>query len=531
MAGAADGDEVARARSLLARATELDRGGDPLAAWDLCQEAAELARAGQSPALLADAATTLRQTDDLRLMPQVHALCVEAMAGLPVEDLRRRTQVESLLRATASPWARAALERPAGDPETRFAELQAAHTAALAPERVHERLTLGDEAVALGRRFGSLEHTVWGLARRLDAMAQLGDRAGTDADLSLLAEVVRRVGQPSWTSYLLRVRAELAFWDGQLSTARSLADQSLLASPQDPRTRWLHLVQTEALARWNGQGLMDAEKAVRTAVRDAPYFARGWMALTLVALDRTDEARTIWAGLAPRVDSVPVGAPESLITRVGHAQLCVALADGASAEAAYEALVPWSHLYGCGGADSPSSGPVDLVLGRLATLRGESELAAGHLGRALARAQGSLALPFVAAARLALAELAAAEGRRTELETEARSARVLAASMGLVFVERAAIELLGRQRLSRGLLTAREEEVIALVAADLTNRQIAERLMVSERTVENHVSHALAKAGLATRAGLAAWYVGLPKTVTVGPDSRSSAGSPRPRRT
>ena len=495
---------------MLRLATTLDRSGDQLAAWELCQQVAGVARSASSAALLADAATALRVVDDLRLRPQVHALCLEALAGLSGAEQARRARVRATLRSTANPWARqSAPEHRDADPEARFRELQAAYATSLSPDLVHERLALGDEAVALGHRCGQLEYTVWGLARRLDVMAQLGDRIGTDAELEEFDEIVRRIGEPSWTAHLLRVRAGVAAWDGRLDEARELADRSLLASPQDPRTRWLHLVLVEHFARWDGRGLDEAEAAVRQAVADAPYFARGWLALTLVALGRTEEARAIWVGLGPHVGAVPTGAPESLITRVGHAELCVALHDVASAPATYDALLPWAHLYGCGGADTPSTGPADLVLGRLAILRGELESAAVHLATALSRSQAGAALPFIADGHLALAELAAAEGRRSELEVEARTARDLAASMGLVFVERAATELLGRHRRSRGLLTAREEEVVALVAADLTNQQIAERLVVSERTVENHVSHALAKAGMATRAGLAAWYVGL----------------------
>jgi DNA-binding CsgD family transcriptional regulator len=52
-------------------------------------------------------------------------------------------------------------------------------------------------------------------------------------------------------------------------------------------------------------------------------------------------------------------------------------------------------------------------------------------------------------------------------------------------------------------LTGREREVIALVARGLTNRQIAARLHVSERTVDSHVHHAFTKLGLHHREELA----------------------------
>jgi DNA-binding NarL/FixJ family response regulator len=49
-------------------------------------------------------------------------------------------------------------------------------------------------------------------------------------------------------------------------------------------------------------------------------------------------------------------------------------------------------------------------------------------------------------------------------------------------------------------LTDREMEVLALLAAGLTNSAIAARLTLSGRTVENHVSAILRKLGARTRA-------------------------------
>jgi DNA-binding CsgD family transcriptional regulator len=57
------------------------------------------------------------------------------------------------------------------------------------------------------------------------------------------------------------------------------------------------------------------------------------------------------------------------------------------------------------------------------------------------------------------------------------------------------------------LLTPREREVAELVAAGLSNRQIAERLVISERTAEAHVEHIRAKLECRSRAQVAAWFV------------------------
>ncbi len=58
-----------------------------------------------------------------------------------------------------------------------------------------------------------------------------------------------------------------------------------------------------------------------------------------------------------------------------------------------------------------------------------------------------------------------------------------------------------------GGLTERERSVAALIARGQSNREIADQLVVSERTVESHVANILSKLGFASRTQVAAWVV------------------------
>ncbi|MHB8394237.1 MAG: response regulator transcription factor [Candidatus Dormibacteria bacterium] len=72
-------------------------------------------------------------------------------------------------------------------------------------------------------------------------------------------------------------------------------------------------------------------------------------------------------------------------------------------------------------------------------------------------------------------------------------------------------------------LSQREIEVLSCMAGEMTNREIAVSLFLSENTVKTHVSHILAKLGAMDRAGavLRAWKQGLIPTVPDDPQLRN----------
>jgi DNA-binding CsgD family transcriptional regulator len=63
----------------------------------------------------------------------------------------------------------------------------------------------------------------------------------------------------------------------------------------------------------------------------------------------------------------------------------------------------------------------------------------------------------------------------------------------------------GESRQGATQLSPREQQVAALLANGLTNRQIAEQLVVSQRTVASHIEHILEKLGFASRHQVGVW--------------------------
>jgi DNA-binding NarL/FixJ family response regulator len=66
-----------------------------------------------------------------------------------------------------------------------------------------------------------------------------------------------------------------------------------------------------------------------------------------------------------------------------------------------------------------------------------------------------------------------------------------------------------RDRLAPDALSAREAEIMSMIAAGHTNGQIAATLVVAEKTVKNHVNRIYGKLGAGSRAdAIARWTSG-----------------------
>jgi DNA-binding CsgD family transcriptional regulator len=155
---------------------------------------------------------------------------------------------------------------------------------------------------------------------------------------------------------------------------------------------------------------------------------------------------------------------------------------------------------------------VGLARGRLALARGEDsarswlrDALAGFTQAGLPLEAALCRLELATACREARPDVAAVEARaalaafeRLQASRQADAATALLRQLG---------ERVGPPRAAGGLLTKREQEVLDLVGAGLSNPEIADRLFISRKTVEHHVGNLLAKLGLRNRAEATAYAV------------------------
>jgi DNA-binding CsgD family transcriptional regulator len=268
----------------------------------------------------------------------------------------------------------------------------------------------------------------------------------------------------------------------------------------------LHLGRAEeALA-------LRADIASLTGAKDLQRQFEVHLALRLAHLGERSQAREL---IAEYVAERDVGATTDATQSVALVLLleaAILLDDHELAALLARRLAP---LADCATADWALT-TVARHLGAAAAMLGQSNQAWAYSQQALAVATRARFRPEIALTRLQVAELLIQEERTDSAEARAHLgfaiAEFEAMKMQSAF-ERAhrAMAVLDRQRMvSRPPalpdgLSAREVEVLRLLAAGRTNRQIAAHLVLSPNTVTRHISHIFAKTGAANRAEAAAY--------------------------
>jgi len=241
------------------------------------------------------------------------------------------------------------------------------------------------------------------------------------------------------------------------------------------------------LARLRGQ--WEVAEAAYTRAASCGYEVQPGLARLRLAQGRPDAAT---AGLRRALDE-PIHDPRVRCLLLA-AQVEIGLAtgdrDGARAAVAELDTVVEPH------AAPFLTALVSHATGATLLADGATHAALAQLRRAAMTWQ-ELEVPYEAArTRLLIAEACAALGDRDAAGMATGAARAVLARLG-------AVEVAGPN--AGRPLSPRECEVLRLVATGMTNRVIAQRLVLSEKTVARHVSNILTKLGLGSRAAATAW--------------------------
>jgi DNA-binding CsgD family transcriptional regulator len=337
-------------------------------------------------------------------------------------------------------------------------------------------------------------------AGNLDGAAQLAALGGTDSAVLRHDRWARAVQNTC--------RAMIALHKGCFAEAEQLVLLGLEIGVSGAAA-----VQMFTLRREQGRlaELAPVLDRFRAAASDAATWQPGYMVLCC-ELGRHDEAAAAFERMAA-VDFVLGNInhgmrPGSLVYL---SEACAWLGDAPRAEQLYELLLPHAGGGILFGANVASFGSADRVLGMLAVTMGRWEAAEAHFELALAFDQHSGGRPWLAHTRH---EYAAMLLERKRPGDAARAASLLDAALstaqelGMATLAQR-VKGLRRPAAETGTLpaglTAREVQVLRMVAEGGTNQDIAAALFRSVNTVANHVRNILAKIGAANRTEAAAF--------------------------
>ena len=340
-------------------------------------------------------------------------------------------------------------------------------------------------------------------------------------------ELARSIAWPAGEAFALFNLAAALGLQGEYTRALELAERALQIATEIEQlemqigAHWTlgHLyleLRALAKARHHFQRAVGLARQIRSTLWEQQ--ATGCLAWTHVIGRELDRVAAL-LGPLPETDR-PVESLGERWINFGHLHLALARRQPALALRLVDRASPLG-LDGTRPIESPRP-----ALARAAALTGlgrydEAE-AVLRTVREAAHRQG--ARPLLWRAQLGLGQVYHAQGREDAARREFSAARaiiedlatgLLDTSLRAGFLETATAELPRAYRLSPhrttatrfGGLTAREREVAALIAQGKSNRDLAEALVLGERTVEYHVSNILNKLGVASRLEIATWAV------------------------
>ena len=248
----------------------------------------------------------------------------------------------------------------------------------------------------------------------------------------------------------------------------------------------------------------------RAANPDTLVWYLGILAVTYARQGKEREALAAIDEAEAAIATVPSDSMASLLALSSVVDAAFLIGAGRRVAHYYKRLEPFRGQF--------HNALVSRLLGQIETLQGDFAVAHISLDEAEATArregvQFELAQTLVAQADLSIAE--GGRGARERAHEKLAEARALYAEFGNETEVRRMDQALRRQTRERPAqrhplpagLSAREVEVLRLVAAGRSNREIASDLVLSEKTVENHLTRIYGKIGAENRAAAAAFAI------------------------
>lgn len=531
--GDAELDEAARCRLLLRLGAALHLSSDYLGGLEACREAAAIAQQIGLADVMAEAALVTEPTFQLAIDQLIRQLCERALAALGPEHPALKARVLARLAETcvylfdddtAQRTSREALglAEQCGEPAALVAALHARQEACSGPDALDERSALAERMLTLSREMESPRVALWGHLSRIDTAFERGDLAAVMRENEAAARCAQEVRGPMARWLMLRSQAVLAQAQARFDDARRLAVKAFdtIAPVGDPSAP---IVWSGFLSTTGHHVGYDAETLASNGLADDTLerveFPTGGViqalapAHVLAEIGRLREAASIYRSLGPVAEWRPT--PHATLFTYAFGILLAATL-GASEDVAVlrQRLSSYRGHHVVSGVCSVAYfGPVELWLGVAAAHLDLLDDAVAELEHAAKACAVAGAAGFHAEAQYELASVLARRARPgdvTRARTLAAESARQAAALGMPPIAVKASGLITRldvANLSQSL-TRREWEVATLVGEGLTNRQIAARLYLSERTAQNHVQHILNKLNLPNRSQIAVMIAG-----------------------
>ncbi|MGS0683932.1 ATP-binding protein [Nakamurella sp. GG22] len=499
------------------------------ASLDACTRASDLALAAGRPDLMAAAGLVIQGIGTPVLNRRIRALCERALAAsddAPVTTARLLVQIAAAtaedeggsLAEERSARALAAAEAT-GDPVAILEALAARHLAIAVPNMVTERLELGRRAVELGKDADRPLATMWGHLWRADAAHQVGNLVEVDREIDSIDEIAtrRRSALARWHHHRMLAARTALTGDFALARTHNRHATELAHRMGDLSLAGMSYAFSLQLAQVRGDPTELPPDFMRAIEHSPPLpLVKVGRVMALALAGDTAAARACFESFRDLPRTYPVGVRwAATLAQIGLT--AVLLDDAEVADTVYERLAPDALYYsGDGSGAVYYYGSNSGWLGTFALTAGRVDEAVRLFRDAIAMNARIGARPATALARLGLAQALLArtiggQGNPTDL-TEAR---VLATDAtgefrrldmpGPLAFATAVLADLATARPAGPALSPRESEIAGLVGASLSNRAIAERLFLSERTVESHVRNILSKLGFASRTEIVLW--------------------------